>query len=406
MEKKFLMMAAIAGMLAACSNDADPVQEAAEVAKQNTQVAQQVPVEFGAYVNRATTRSGEETGPMTVVKLQTADKGFGVIAYYTDDDLYSQIYQPNFMYNTQVKYSGSAWTYSPLRYWPNETGNGAISEGVDRVSFFAYAPYVAVTPETGIVSGNQEFGIMGLTRNAAVGDPFVKYYVNLNPANQVDFCWGVAPTTYTLSSADNTNANTVTGGSPLLNLVKPSVSGTDNKIKFDFHHALASLNVQVDAVVDAASGETTALSSGDGKTKIFVRKVTFEGFVTQGSFNLNAKTDNPAWYDLAGSSYINGGNVSVYDGRTDGREGTSAAGNEEPAALNPAIIQKYTYAQMDMEQSAWTSASLEPSTKPSSFGVTETAQNLFVPTGDDAAAQLAAPIYVIPSGQPLKVTIV
>lgn len=379
MEKKFLMMAAIAGMLAACSNDADPVQEAAEVAKQNTQVAQQVPVEFGAYVNRATTRSGEETGPMILEKLQTADKGFGVIAYYTDDDLYSQIYQPNFMYNTHVTYSSGSWSYSPVRYWPNETGSSAISDGVDRLSFFAYAPYVAVTPETGIVSGSQEFGIMGLSRNAAVGDPFVKYYVNLDPNNQVDFCWGVADQAFT-SSVDGT-ANGVAAGSPYLNLMKVK---TGDKIKFDFHHALASLNVQIDAAVDATT-PGTALAS---ETKIYVRKVTFEGFVTQGSFNLNSKysaTLSPAWYDLAGSSYINSGFVTIYDGRTDGREGASPASNESPTGLNSAIIQSNT----------------------STDGVTETAVNLLTPlTSGSDEAKKKAPIYVIPSGQPLKVTIV
>lgn len=402
MEKKFLMMAAIAGMLAACSNDADPVQEAAEVAKQNTQVAQQVPVEFGAYVNRATTRAGYEGALTTTQEGDNNDLqevGFGVIAFYTDDDLYSPIYQPNFMYNTKVTKGtaeGAGWEYTPVRYWPNETGAGATSDGVDRLSFFAYAPYVPVIPETGLINTGtdglnlsdaseidkaENYGIVGLTRNAAVGDPFVKYNVNLDPAHQVDFCWGVTPSSsYTLSSVETGTSNTLTEGAPLLNLLKPGVT-TNNQVKFDFKHALAALNVQVDAIVNEVNSGSNELNE---YTKIYVRKVTFEGFVTQGSFNLNTKysgSSSPAWFDFAGSNYINGGQVTVYDGRTDGREALSAADSEQPKGLNAKIIQSAKYTETVTD------------------GVKKTAVNLFNSETSGAA------LYVIPSGQPLKVTI-
>jgi len=129
--KKYLVFAAAASLFAACSNDdgavAGPQQEA-------QQTAGEVAVAFDSYVNRATTRAGM-TGGLTIDNLKektygTSDKkaiGFGVFAYYTDDDLYSPIYLPNFMYNTKVSKSTTDWTYNPVRYWrPNGEIHGFV----------------------------------------------------------------------------------------------------------------------------------------------------------------------------------------------------------------------------------------------------------------------------------------
>ena len=175
----------------------------------------------------------------------------------------------------------------------------------------------------------------------------------------------------------------------MLNLLKTNTTG---KVQFDFKHALAKLNVQIDAFVDGIEANVLA-----DKTKIYVRKVTFEGFVTQGSFNLNAKAANPAWYDMAGSSYINGGSVTIYDGRTDGREAVSPADSEQPQGLNSTIIQDEKY---------YTTYPTTPNGSVKT-GVTNTAVNLFTEPGTGTTEEKkASPIYVIPSGQPLKVTIV
>ncbi|MBQ8008907.1 MAG: Ig-like domain-containing protein, partial [Bacteroidaceae bacterium] len=325
-----------------------------------------------AYVNRAVTRAGAE-GVLTTNgtgdgQVSLEQKGFGVFAYYTDDDLYSPIYQPNFMYNTKVSKSTTDWTYNPVRYWPNEFGSNAASEGVDRLSFFAYAPWVEVTPSTGIVTGDETSGIVGLSRNAATGDPLVKYYASLDPQHQVDFSWGVNKTSK----------------KPNVNMTK---QGVTEKVEFEFNHALAALNVQVDAIVDDLSNNGIQLGTGtDGTTEspvntwIYVRSVTFEGFVTKGAFNLN--TDKAVWYDLAGANYIDGGSVSVYDGRTNGREAQSESVNEAPTGLNPVIVQS------------------QPFSGTPTAGVTNTPVNLF----NGAAA--TDPVYVIPSSQPLRVTIV
>ena len=75
--------------------------------------------------------------PATKANLQTGTS-FGVFAYYTKTSNWNSVKTsttPNFMYNQEVTYNGSAYTYTPLKYWPNNTG--------DKVTFWAYYPYTA-----------------------------------------------------------------------------------------------------------------------------------------------------------------------------------------------------------------------------------------------------------------------
>ena len=173
MNKKFLTMAAAATMFAACSNEMDTIGSP-EIALNGADANGQ-PVLFSAYSGRALTRAGAEV-PLDNAALAT--NGFGVFGYYTENELYNDTYKPTFMYNAKV--STTSWTYSPLKYWPNEFGGAASSDDVDRLSFFAYAPYVHVDRSTGIPDGGQDAtsGITAMTRNSSTGDPFVKYAVN------------------------------------------------------------------------------------------------------------------------------------------------------------------------------------------------------------------------------------
>lgn len=401
MDKKFLMLAVAAITFAACSNDeADSVQKSAEVAQSPTdQVAEQVPVEFGAYVNRATTRAGQ-AGELTTANLPT--NGFGVFAYYTDNADYSQFSTPNFMYNQQVTGATSGttttWSYSPVKYWPNEYGNDAASDDVDKVSFFAYAPYVAVTPGKGTVdvtgssdaAHDKAYGIIQVSRNSATGDPMVKYVVDPDPSKSVDLLWAVQPTTTTPTYTPiSTGAFTATPGFPYLDLVK---SKSSDKIQFDFKHALAKLNVQIDAFVDQTTASTGKLNAA--QTRIYVRSITFTGFETQGTLNLNnTEKDIPLWLNSDGTSELSGSGkeVVVFDGLKDGKEAKvgSEQKSEKPAMLNPAIIQHAT------------TAAVFPTA-----GVTETAVNLFKTTSTTPATALTESIFVIPTYETMDVTIV
>ena len=333
-------------------------------------------VGFNVYVNRGLQSKAGWGGVLTLDDLKDGTKanGFGVFAYYGNGALYNETSKPDFMYDQQVRFTtNNVWEYSPVKYWPNEFGEAASSEAADRLTFFAYAPFAEVTPSTGVVTGDATTGIIGMSRNITAGDPVVMYSSSLTPGAGVDLCWGVAADAFT-SSVDGDN-NNVAAGYPFLNVIKPK---TGDHLKFEFNHALAQLNVQIDADIDEVAA--------DGKTKIYVRSVTFNGFSMRGSLNLNSNTtDGPIWYDISGTGKLKREPVTVYDGRTDGMEGVSTASDlsEKPANLNPVIVQDKPYGDAGLKA-----------------GVTTTAVNLFNGAAD-------APVMVIPTpGVPVTVTIV
>ena len=390
MKKSYLMLAAAAALFAACSND-DGVAEAQKAEQQVA--AGEVPVGFDTYVNRSTTRAGI-VGETTLAKIKAENAGFGVFAYYTNADNYDQSFTPNFMYNQHVKFESSAYTYSPVKYWPNEFGSGAASEDADKISFFAYAPYVSVNPASGKVNGtgtgsyhaqdNGDItkGIVGMKNNSATGDPMVKYISTFYTDQQVDLTWGTASGENW--SKKNTGTQTMTAGLPWLNVEHPQTTSTSwsaaKKVDFNFRHALASLNVTVDTKTNA-----TTTADPDGNTKVYIRSVTFEGFDTKGALNLNNTEASVAvWYNFDCLSELNNGNeVTIKDGRKDGKEGITGA-TKEYAAINPVFVQSSTWGTQ--------------------AGVTSTAGNLFC-TSTSGTPASDAPIYVIPNGDKLKVTI-
>ena len=405
--KKIYLFAALAAMLAACSEN--------DLTKENAAVQQTggegTAVTFDVYTNRATTRAGW-AGEVTTngLREQTNEaaklgaSGFGVFGYYTNNNTYDQQAIPNFFYNQQVKYDGAAFSYEPVKYWPNEYGQTAISDDADKVTFFAYAPWVEVVPSTGKVKEDaeaQKWGINSMTRNSATGDPLVKYLVSFDPTHSVDLCWGVCDDTswprVLTGSTQEINENKP--GFPWKDVERPADATGSQKLKFTFKHALSKLNVQIDTYVDGVSASN--VSTG---TKVYVRSITFEGLADKGALNLNnteAGANKAYWMEYAGTNdLVTGESVTIYDGRKDGKEGTlgGEATNEKVLGLNPNLVQS----------TLWKST-------PNTEGVLGAAQNLFRkwnPTGGAdgkgayEAAGLFEPVYVIPTGDAVKVTIV
>ena len=298
-QRLFIGSLAALALMASCSSSNDDLNGGATTPQESN-----VPLTFSSYLGRtATTRAGA-TGTITTddagntTSLQT--EGFGLFATYTNNATYTASTGPNFMYNTKV--SGADWTYSPLRYWPNETGtdkNGATSDNVDHLTFFAYAPYVTPSDNaTGAITGATE-GITALTGNAATTDPKVTYVVAATPEKSVDLLWGVVPTgTTTWSNVSGTDVK-LTEGLPYLNLIKPN---TTQKVNFNFRHALAKLGLKVVGAFDAVKGGTK-----DAATKITVASVTIEGkgFKKTAVLNLNNTTANePLWEAVDGADDI------------------------------------------------------------------------------------------------------
>ena len=372
MKTNYLILAAAVLALAACNK-----QEAPATVEQDAPQA----IAFDSYLYRGvSTRSGF-AGELDATSLQA--QGFGVFAYYTDFNAYDDQATPNFMYNQKVEYSGGNWTYSPIKYWPNEYGSTAISDDMDKVSFFAYAPYVEVTPSTGKVE-DATYGITGMNRNSANGDPILKYIGSFDPNKSVDLCWAVAAKadaeawTIVETGAVQATPTAIAEGKPWIDVQRPN-NPANQKLKFTFEHALSQLNVQIDADVDKyehADGTNLAAN-----TKIYVRSISFKGLSMKGALNLNNSiADKAEWLDYAGVNDIaSGDEFVIYDGRKDGREGVAGAtaSNEKSLGLNPAIIQGDA----------------------ATAGVTGSLVNLFQST------TATTPIYIIPVDEAIEVTI-
>ena len=363
--KKLFIFAVTAAALAACSSE--------ELNVQDTQkpVSQEAPVQFDVYAQRSVTRGGGQTGDLTNANIGT--NGFGIFAYYTAGEKYDTKATPNFMYNQQVKLENTTptegsgaglgkWKYEPVKYWPNEFGNAAISDETDYVTFFAYAPWTDIEPTTGnivpkttggeTIEHQQKYNIISVNKNNASGDPIIKYVVDTNPATSVDLLWGVAAPENGYSQGIGGKTVTIETGKPFIDLVKPN-DPVNDLIRFNLKHALAKVKVTIDYIADKptpAEGTTVTAPATESETinaketRIFVRSFTMSGFATQGALNLNnTEAGEPLWKDYDGVKDINFEDVTFYDGRKDGKEGdvNGTQNNESPQGLNENIIENY-----------------------------------------------------------------
>ena len=371
-----MLLAMMAGLLASC---ADSIGESPDTGPTTKPADGKYAVGFNAYARRGTTRAGY-AGVLNLGQLEETELnggGFGVFAYYTDLKKYDQTYIPNFMYNQSVFKNGANWEYSPVMYWPNESGLDAQSDDEDKVTFFAYAPYVHHSSAASGSVADATYGITGFSRNTTAGDPIVKYIASFDPTKSVDLCWGVCADG-SWPKFQDAGTQTMTSGLPWLDVEHPQ--GVDQKMTFTFRHALSQLNVQIDADPDINSHDESAeIATG---TKVYVRSISFTGIAMQAALNLNnVEADKPLWLDYSGTTDLPyGQSVTVHDGRRDGREGATGAEatNELPQGLNPAIVQNSV----------------------ATAGVTHELVNLF------NGAAVTTPVYVIPTGEKMTVTIV
>jgi len=270
----------------------------------------------------------------TVLKQTGGTDGFGVFAYHTagsgaDASYNNTTSLPNFMYNERVYWDGSGgkWIYSPVKYWPNEsaaagtvdgaTGNNAsTTSGRDKLTFFAYAPYVALSGSaitgTGITAINKSTVEGGTatpssTGNKLPGDPLISYQVEPTIGTGVDLCWGVVPSTTSYTTVTGTNDNPTTG-LPNLNLTKQEVNET---VDFLFKHALTKVKFTIQAAVNQAGAGGTL----DSNTRIYVNSVSFTAdtkLPLTGNLNLNNTSANePLWQNTAGTATLTSGTLNT-----------------------------------------------------------------------------------------------
>lgn len=230
----FTVAAATVMALTGCSQSSD-LTETAETS--------QTAISFDTYL--AKTRAGV-SGSQTTETLKT--NGFGVFAYYTGQNNYvSNKFIPDFMYNTKVTGTTTSWEYSPVRYWPNTDG--------DKISFFAYAPYVDVTSNSGTAKDLSTTGITAISSNNVNETPKVSYTLADDKTQSVDLLWGVKKGTVSDLNKDLTRT-------------QANISG----VGFTFKHALAMCG---------GDGLQAKVATDDPKFDPKITKITIQEIVIQ-----------------------------------------------------------------------------------------------------------------------------
>ncbi len=304
-------LSAAALTLASCA-DSDVVSDNATLNGNGTDASSAV--QFGTYLGQAATRVttgyGSSTNPYKGGSItnngtyKLHDAQFAVFAYHTGaEDIktwgnwdgtaatpaeISGKY-PNFMYNERMQWDTSvnAWTYDPVKYWPNGI-DAANTTGVpsntateatanQKLSFFAYAPYIAATSEAytfntgekdaaGVNNGavktaafGDSEGIVCMTSNAETKDVKVKYMLKqADEEHAVDLLWGLrgqksySQTNNTTNTIDDADLGKVYN----TDLTKQTVS---EKVKFLFKHALARVGGSTSSTETASSDQICGL---------------------------------------------------------------------------------------------------------------------------------------------------
>lgn len=93
-------------------------------------------IRFSAYTTALKAGNGAHTRNAETTPSSLKTSGFGIMAYQSLGDYNPTATSTEFyMQDQRVTWDGSAWTYSPTKYWP--AGNSR------KLSFFAYGPYGA-----------------------------------------------------------------------------------------------------------------------------------------------------------------------------------------------------------------------------------------------------------------------
>lgn len=184
----------------------------------------------GVVTDNSTTNGGTANG------LKVADKGFGMQAYLTSGAYQTNGLKGHFMDNVHVTWnaSGSAWTYSPVKFWPENT--------TDKVSFFAYAPYTDTSNTTAT-------GISFLPASNA-SDPVLGFKLQTAQQNMVDLV---------VSESNSGNNGTID---------QTQTTTAGSSVNINFKHVLTRVAMKAKTSTD--------ISASDNLTKVIITGVSIE----------------------------------------------------------------------------------------------------------------------------------
>lgn len=227
MKKNYIMgvIACAALTMTSCSND--------EIGGNNTK--QGDPIEFGVYLGRDAQGSRG-----TIITTENLTK-FGVSAYYNNDDF------PEFMYNQAVIKEGTAWTYSPVKYWPTMS--------YDHLRFFAYSPY-----------SDDSNGLTKLSKNTEKGLPYVEVSLpeDGDLTKMVDFV-----------------------------AASPAMTAKIDVVKLEFKHEMTRISLQAKVSEDVFDAVGAA-----NKTKVVIRSIKLNNggeFYTKAKYKFHQGIIDSDW---------------------------------------------------------------------------------------------------------------
>ena len=206
---------------------------------------------FDTYLGRDAQTKATETTAANLAE-------FGVYGFYTAAVDYASGTTANLMNHVQVTKSGNDWTYSPARYWTNDT---------DKYTFFAYAPSSV---------------------GEADGAPVIEYTVDENLANQKDVIYSV----------NNRN------------VTKTSCKQTDGTyVPFEFKHALSRIAVKANAkMYDKATGQEVTGTPSEGQEydhTFTIKNISLSGkFCTTGTMDLSTPYTKDADGNITGGGPV------------------------------------------------------------------------------------------------------
>ena len=217
MYKKFFMGIAAMAALTLVSCSSDDLNSLSDNSSKNEAIS------FDGYLGRsAVAVNGTRGSVLEIGDLKKSKDGFGVFGNYNATG--GQNFGSNLFNNQPVAYKTSAWTYSPLRYWPTE----------GHIDFLAYAPYDVNT-----------------ALNTTLEEKMtscINFTVENTVTKQKDLLWANAE-----------------------NQTKANNSGT-KKVEFTFNHALAKI------------GYSLKQKEAYDKTTITVTSIKLVGSDTKGAF--------------------------------------------------------------------------------------------------------------------------
>ena len=219
MDKKFVMSIAAMAALTLVSCSSDDLDSFSDNSSKNEAIS------FDGYLGRSAVAVNGTRGSVETVKT-LKDNGFGVFSKYTVNTGTASFSDFN---NQQVTYKYSKWTYTPVKYWPTTNGH---------IDFYAYAPYDS--------------------KQKLIENSKLEFEVKPTVTEQKDLLW----------SRVKAQINT-------------PITSTNNKVKFQFAHALSRLGytIKLHETYPSATftlNKITLAGSPDATTNAFYTKGTID----------------------------------------------------------------------------------------------------------------------------------